>query len=459
MASALANLPAEQTAALSEALRVNERLVEMESPATRFIATEDGDIDKAALRLTKYWHERKLAFEDRAFHPLSQCGPESGGALNENEIEMLNDAFAAVLPNHSSGRPVLFNDVRREKPIYRYPPYIGKSSDRMVFYFFQVLSENPMAQSEGVIVIEMGTGLPWREAYEYATRMVDEALPIRTIFLHSVFLPSWDNRTGFFDNLVSWLYRSLGLYSKNMTIHRGDTDEEVVKNMVAAGFVKRSLPRWSLKGGGFDMKKFRNWQERRSRLELQRVMSKEELDRFRKQRNALYSRQQRIREMKAFEELEYRKKALREENQDLTSEEKRLTELLNSAMNAIKEMEEKSTSETPTEDITMAMVDNKATDSEVDSMFFEVVRQSMLLSLEDACRTLDLVCEDGPSDFETDSETDSVVATDIDDTPMRLSSADSGKRDIPPQKVDSDGKAKVHSGNFLFNWFMKNDNW
>ena len=128
---ALTLLPLEEKLGLMEALRAAPHLVQTESDPARFVWACRGQALSAARRLCRYWNERRKAFGERAFLPLSpslssyargltpslsqrhpqQTTQPTTNALTEGDTaELAQGHIFSLLPNDIHGSPVLYYD-------------------------------------------------------------------------------------------------------------------------------------------------------------------------------------------------------------------------------------------------------------------------------------------------------------------------------------------------------------
>ena len=89
-----------------QAMKLVPTLVERETPMIYYLRAFDYDTQKAAERLARYWHLRKVAFEGRWLLPMTLTGR---GALNELESELVKNGICFVVPRRNKG-PLLLVD-------------------------------------------------------------------------------------------------------------------------------------------------------------------------------------------------------------------------------------------------------------------------------------------------------------------------------------------------------------
>jgi hypothetical protein len=102
---AMAGLPPETKGSYAEALRRNPHLVEAESNPDLYMAYDQHDPWRAALRVAAYWTTRAEIFgDDRAYRPLTLSGH---GALSPEDVKLFHTGFLMILPNDRHGRAVV----------------------------------------------------------------------------------------------------------------------------------------------------------------------------------------------------------------------------------------------------------------------------------------------------------------------------------------------------------------
>lgn len=261
---AILGLPELLRAAYCEALEVAPEIVELDTPEHRFLAVEDGDVNRAAKRLASYWKARKELFRKRAFLPMVLC---EGGALDERERTLFDSAYFVPAPDHTSGRPVAVADVLRLDSIYSYPSLMDLRL-RCAFYTFSVMTENPVAQSEGVIVLFMLSKAPDDDSSRLFFRMLLDSFPIHSLESHLIVLPSVTDLgtfvRGAIDFVVSFVLRP---FFQQIYVHQGQTDVEVLQKLVDHGFDLKGVPEWM--GGAWPIQSFETWKRIRLESETQ----------------------------------------------------------------------------------------------------------------------------------------------------------------------------------------------
>ena len=81
--------------------------MDAESSIEQFICAENGNIERAAIRLANYWKARKQVFKDRWLLPLTQTG---GGALSAEDIALLRSGYLVIVCRPSGGTVALIDE-------------------------------------------------------------------------------------------------------------------------------------------------------------------------------------------------------------------------------------------------------------------------------------------------------------------------------------------------------------
>lgn len=322
---AIGLLPTDQSCAYLLAQRRAPDLVAKESPENRFLATEDGDVAKAARRLASYWDSRVEFFGERAFLPLDRTG---NGALDSFDIELFETFTLVNAPKDNLGRPVVAFCHQNYAPGHSDPKnHLARL--RVAFYIFSVATEQPTAQSKGVALVASLVGKFRLNTMKRSIQMIRRSLPIRRLELHAMMLPS----SLTFAGRVIW--RAVDYFHRYMSddaaprVYRGNTDDETVQLVAEQGIPASVIPEWI--GGTWTRRACREQQERRLDIERKRRMTAEEKLMERRRAEALRARLRRRTETVEVEELLQNKVRLENENSALRKESDRLQLLLSLA--------------------------------------------------------------------------------------------------------------------------------
>jgi hypothetical protein len=246
-----------------EAQRRVPFLVATESPPIRFLHRENFDPWAAAKRLVTYWKERKALFGERAFLPMNQTGK---GALSAEDIIVLNTKFVVILPPDQDNRTIIYYDKLRmvDETLFSI-----ESRLRTCFYWYQVASENPVSQSEGIISMNpVFHGNLNMHNLAAGISLLNYAMPLR---LYSVHLMCPPQGRIFVNHIIPRLIELLGKYviMKATTIHAADTKQELIDKLQKHGISRDSIPAdfgglWTYDGN------YEQWKPQRIRIEQER---------------------------------------------------------------------------------------------------------------------------------------------------------------------------------------------
>lgn len=259
----------EKKSAFLEAKNQYPDIFEAESIPHCFLRCENYNPWAAACRIVTYWEKRKQVFGERAFLPMNLSGE---GTLLEEDMVVFNHGVLSLLANDKKQRSVLFADRSKS----------AVSSIKALFFVFQKLSENPVSQKEGPIVLFQvdcmrGTGFNKVDARSIA-EIIDKCLPMKPPQFHFVCFPSIRNPTtlsSFADNIIAQGLNKLGpFFSKHAVIHAGSSREEALEKLLAAcDLDKQDLPEGL--GGSLNSEGFVQWQLQcgRAKVHLEDVTS------------------------------------------------------------------------------------------------------------------------------------------------------------------------------------------
>lgn len=316
-------LPKSLSGAYKNAVRNAPKVVAIDTPESRFLGTEHGDVSKAAQRMASYWRQRLDIFRDRALLPMNMAG-NGEGALNQQDMEVLETASLVHVPKDKSGRSVLVLDLSRLATAHSYPSF-DAARLRVGFYVLSLAAENPYSQSEGVVLLTQVSKAPRFDIKHRMVELVADSFPIRTIEMHLIFLPSicaYNKLSAACVDLYQLLLEPL---AQTPLIRHGQTDEEVLEDLEKNGFSGGNLPEWI--GGSWSMSDFHMWCERRLENEHQRYMTAEELAARRRDVDAARARKKRKEVREESESLHREMEDLQAANKILKAERARLETL------------------------------------------------------------------------------------------------------------------------------------
>ena len=115
-----------------DALELEPRLVERETPKINFLRTDDFDSYSAANRLARYWKYRRQLFFERWLLPINLTGK---GALNVDEVEIIKTGYLVMSVDSVHG------DVFGLIDISRLPVWNSLAVERIAFYWIAVFAQ------------------------------------------------------------------------------------------------------------------------------------------------------------------------------------------------------------------------------------------------------------------------------------------------------------------------------
>jgi hypothetical protein len=186
---AMKGLPEKDTAAYHKACDQALQLVLSESNPVWFLQMEYDNVEKAAMRMSKYWTARFRMFQERALLPMNDLTGK--GALNEENIGCMKLGVTVMLPRDIQGRSVLCLDYSRFKDTAYADP--ASQWQRLMFFFFGYLvALNPVSQTEaGVVILTIyhEAVMQDRSKIDEAARLVHFVFPSRFKISIACFLP------------------------------------------------------------------------------------------------------------------------------------------------------------------------------------------------------------------------------------------------------------------------------
>ena len=239
-------MPLTETQAYLEAMDCAQDLVQTESDPIQFVRYCHYDLMEAAKRLCKYWTERKNVFgPDRAFLPL--VASAQGGALNAEDMALIEAGFLSFLPDNHIGQKCIISDRSRRPPTASLETTI-----RSQFYFFKVLAEEPLSQTDGAICLLIATspknynmdmGIVKRCAY--LTRHI---FPVKQ-HVHLLCIP----QPGLFSpiaaqlaqgvlNILHYYFDQMGNVQIHIQ-HSGGAQDAVLSELLAQGIPRIAVPK------------------------------------------------------------------------------------------------------------------------------------------------------------------------------------------------------------------------
>ena len=245
-------------------------LVRTESLWDDFLWTENYDIDRAALRLARYWKGRKFAFQqdDRWLKPLNQTGH---GALTRADIEVLRTGYMVPLVRpHGKGMVVLIDRSKLTRPP-------GMAVIRMSFYFAAIFAKDMRPGFTYIAIQSADPNLQFHQeenTNQEAWTIFNVCLPFkahrkRLFVVKSCFQPG---REALAEYLSHAHTLKLKYRSQTARIGRisGNSVAATVRQLVRDSHVERScLPQCI--GGHYDYRSFEDWITERVSIEMAQI--------------------------------------------------------------------------------------------------------------------------------------------------------------------------------------------
>jgi hypothetical protein len=244
---ALGLVPVEDKLEYLEALRRSPHLVETESDPMRFLRCDGFNPWSAARRIIDYWRLRKEVFGARAFYPLDLSG---NGAFDETDVQFVKRGSAVVLPCDEKSRPVGFVDRGRlTERNYTPGPNWEMQTMRNGFFLYSRLSENPVAQTDGIILITHAIyDGPSRHQHQRSTmvftqRCFQRAFPLKLKAFHPVVILPSTRKPTFLESIMPAMLRRSGAFLRtNLVLHMAESSLDALSKLQQYGLSKQSLP-------------------------------------------------------------------------------------------------------------------------------------------------------------------------------------------------------------------------
>mmetsp|Transcript_3977 Transcript_3977/g.8002 ORF Transcript_3977/g.8002 Transcript_3977/m.8002 type:complete len:1060 (+) Transcript_3977:157-3336(+) len=247
---ALKFVPLEEKLGLLEAMRAAPHLVTRESDITRFLLQAGGAALPAAQRLCRYWNERRRAYGLAvAFLPLDVT------AARPPDVHDLRDGrTVTLLPPDDSGASVLYYD--KTQASNRALLLSDACRARVLFYACQKLSENPVSQMAGCVLIlrvdptESAQALRFHKAHIELGHLLAHVFPLEIKAWHIVALLDEQHQL----DQTLWVQQTLPvllarweaiLGKAPQHIHAGPDDATICASLRQYGLRMDRLPRSS----------------------------------------------------------------------------------------------------------------------------------------------------------------------------------------------------------------------
>jgi hypothetical protein len=244
---ALAEVPDIDKVMLNRAILTVPHLVDLESPAWRYLRFAKENALDAAKRLARYWEIRYSAFGENAFLPLEQSGD---GALNSADLEVLRTGYLIPLDVDRDGLTVVCYDRARLEGDFHELDHMVSSINRVAFYILSIVAENPMSQTVGyrtIGVIDIKTKIYAcdKDMYEFVMTLVREAMPVRRARVDWVAKSPRSGKRHFLDEVVPQWVENLKrtVVHEDFKVHAGVPKKQLTEDLLARGFTHSCMPK------------------------------------------------------------------------------------------------------------------------------------------------------------------------------------------------------------------------
>jgi len=358
---AMAAVPLETKRDYWTAVQQVPDVVDRESNPLRFIRYARDNFWAAAERMCAYWQLRvQLWGRHRAWRPLTMDGT---GALNEQDILVLQAGFPAVLPPSADGKQVIFFD--RSKWL----PSVTDRDNRLraTFYLLNLLSQDPQAQVPGGTIAIINLIQPRmlgvdHQYVETTIRMLTQAIPFHAAVHYTCQLPRTMSRSVAMKQSVA---DCISFYTKPRSceytpnLHFDVNPGDMLRALMNQGLRKEGIP--SCAGGSWTFDGVAKWCKAQALKELgsshgsssngnggsatiplslhspkAAAAAVPKNPNQRKIMNAIFSRQKRERRKQELENLKREHVKLQESNASLQAEQARLQRLLCAAQTLVR---------------------------------------------------------------------------------------------------------------------------
>uniref|UniRef100_A0A7S3PD26 BZIP domain-containing protein n=2 Tax=Amphora coffeiformis TaxID=265554 RepID=A0A7S3PD26_9STRA len=257
---ALFRLPPNLRRGYETAIQIAPELVRRETPFEIFYKTDNGDPEKAALRLANYWNARRDFFGNRYILPMNQTG---SGALSMEDISFLRTGFLVVLPRPSGqGLIVLYDEGRL-------PRSPGPILMRCTFYVTAIYPVEMQDVTIIHVVAYHGKSRPPVDLDPKRWEVLRTALPMRVtkVLVAQEYVP---HRQGLIDFMGFSELRATE-YKSRLRLNRiaANSVQKTLHLLQNQGLETECLPHCL--GGQYDYGQFNDWV--RMRMSIEDIMS------------------------------------------------------------------------------------------------------------------------------------------------------------------------------------------
>jgi len=210
------------------AQKIGPTVVAAESDPWKFLQVSGLDAIKAAEMLAKYWSQRCEIYGNAAFAPLAE-------QMRVHSQLLSSGGYGAILPRDQGGSPVLCLDMTRPLDC------TIEMALQCAFAVLQQLSQNELAQADGVTLIGLVTGAEANITFYRAMELL-RGLPVKFKAYH-IFncLPVGCNSVATFEAIVSRSFRPL-LESGRVHLHSSQDRIRNLQMMALQGISPAGLP-------------------------------------------------------------------------------------------------------------------------------------------------------------------------------------------------------------------------
>jgi hypothetical protein len=220
------------------------------------MSTEDGYMQKAAVRAANYWKQRKQYFGDRWLLPMTQTG---SGALSKTDIEVLRKGYIVIVTLLSGLQVAMVDPARLEG---RDP---HEARERCILYLTTVeANERSCRSGLDIMFLLSSYGLASERQLELMN-MLYTALPTKVGHI-SIFQRNSEGRRELLDFLAFRLKMTYAMYSSSqVSVVSVDSRRAVLAALEARGIHRRYIPRQL--GGDYDYSQLSEWVHNRLSVE------------------------------------------------------------------------------------------------------------------------------------------------------------------------------------------------
>jgi hypothetical protein len=246
---AIEQLPQDEKASYIEALeKAPAQVWKEESNPDAFLRVADFHAYFAAKQICRYWQLRSKIFGPKRFDSLYQTGEN---ALGTRELKVLQSGSIILLPKDAQGCPVLSIDG---SCIEKRRHWI-EARDRCIFYMFSLLAEDAMSQREGAVLLYKMDSPPFHSLDVAFLERLATSLPL---LFNAVHLLSYEPISHNVESQINFGYETY--------VHVGSSNDELASQLEEFGMNKAGLPKYL--NGKWGLSKYLRWQEFRTRMEF-----------------------------------------------------------------------------------------------------------------------------------------------------------------------------------------------